>query len=652
MAPCGLTTAPLVRSTGCEQLQTLVVLSLSYTVYQALRGTRSHKAVSVDSSRSKLCKAFVRRYGENDVRGIENSVSAEQHLTSRPVLVGVDNDPDALARLEHELRERYGSYYRVVCEGSPEAGMQMLRDLRAAGEEVAVVLAEGWMSGMAGTEFLTRAHRLYPGAKRALLFERGNRTTREPILQAMALGQIDNYVPKPERPPDEEFHRAIAEFLDEWARDHRPASMSVRIVGDPRSPRSHELRDIFSRSVVPCAFYAADSKEGRELLARWDKTPDDLPTVIVFDRLPLVNPTIAEIIDAFELISPFGVNTLADVRDFDLVIIGAGPAGLAAAVYGASEGLETVVVEKETFGGQAGTSSLIRNYLGFPRGISGSDLAWQAFQQAWLFGATFRIARQATGLRRDADRIVVTLSDGTEVAGRAAILSSGVSYRRLEVPSLEAMVGQGVFYGAASSEARAMEGREVYVVGGANSAGQAAMHLSKYASLVTLLVRGDSLEYGMSEYLIQEIKAAPNIRIRCRTTVVDGGGEGQLEHLVIEDSTSGLTETVPAAALFVLIGAAPHTGWLPDEILRDGRGFVITGHDLLQGGSPPHGWPPGRLPLHMETSMPGVFAAGDVRHGSVKRVASAVGEGAIAIQTVHQYFAMAKLAIDESARSG
>jgi thioredoxin reductase (NADPH) len=575
-------------------------------------------------------------------------VSTEESLTSRPVLVGVDDDLDALGKIEHELRERYGGYYRVVCERSPEAGMRALRDLEAAGEEVAVVLAEWWMSGMTGTEFLTNAHRLYPSAKRALLFERGNRTTREPILQAMALGQIDYYIPKPERSPDEEFHRAIAEFLDEWARDHRPASMAVRIVGDPWSPRSHELRDIFSRSVIPHAFYAADSQEGRELLARWDKTPEQLPVVIVFDRLVLVNPSSAEITDAFEIISPFGVNTLPDVRNFDLVIIGAGPAGLAAAVYGASEGLRTVVVEKETFGGQAGTSSLIRNYLGFSRGISGSELAWQAYQQAWLFGASFRLARQATGLRRDGDRVVVTLSDGTEVAGRAAILATGAAYRRLDVPSLEALIGRGVFYGAAASEAQAMQGQEVYVVGGANSAGQAAMHLSKYASRVTVLVRGRSLISSMSDYLIQEIEAAPNIAVRCQTRVVDGGGEERLEHLVLEDSASGLTETVPAAALFVLIGAEPRTGWLPEEILRDKRGFVVTGQDLLQTGGPPQGWSLGRLPLHMETSMPGVFAAGDVSYGSVKRVASAVGAGAIAIQSVHEYFVKAKLGLHES----
>jgi thioredoxin reductase (NADPH) len=569
-------------------------------------------------------------------------------LARRPVLLAVDDDPEDLKTIARELHKRYGADYRVACEPSAESALKTLQDLKAVGEEVAVVLAEWWMSGMTGTEFLTRAHRLYPGAKRALLFERGNRTTREPILQAMALGQIDYYVPKPERSPDEEFHRAMAEFLDEWAREYRPASMAVRIVADPRSPRSHELRDIFIRSVVPCAFYAADSEEGSELLARWDKTPEQLPAVVVFDRLVLVDPSNAEITDAFEMISPFGVNTLPDVRNFDLVIVGAGPAGLAAAVYGASEGLRTVVVERETFGGQAGTSSLIRNYLGFSRGISGSELAWQAYQQAWLFGASFRIARQATGLRRDGQEVVLALSDGTEVAGRAVILATGVSYRRVGVPSLEDLVGKGVFYGAAASEAQAMEGQEVYVVGGANSAGQAAMHLSRYASRVTMLVRGSSLESSMSEYLIQEIAAAQNIYVRRHTRVVDGGGEGRLEHLVLEDSASGLTETVPASALFVLIGAEPRTGWLPEEIQRDKRGFVVTGQDLLRDGRSPEGWPLARPPLHVETSIPGVFAAGDVRYGSVKRVASAVGEGAIAISAVHEHFAKAKLGFDAS----
>jgi thioredoxin reductase (NADPH) len=567
----------------------------------------------------------------------KNLTSMEETSTPEPVLLAVDDDPNTLGRIEHELRQRYGSYYRVACEGSPEAGMRTLQDLRAADKEVAVVLADQWMPGMTGVEFLTHARPLYPSAKRALLFERGNRTTREPILQAMALGQIDYYVPKPEQSPDEEFHRCIAQFLEEWARDYRPASVAVRIVGEPRSARSHELRDVLSRSGIPHAFSSADSKEGQELLARVDKTSARLPVVIVFDRLVLVDPDNAEIVDAFELISPFGLNTLSDVRDFDLVIIGAGPAGLAAAVYGSSEGLRTVVVERETFGGQAGTSSLIRNYLGFSRGVSGSELAWQAYQQAWLFGASFRLARHTISLHHEPEQLVVSLSDGTEVAGRAAIIATGASYRRLGVPSLEALQGAGVFYGAAVAQAQGMKGQEVCVVGGGNSAGQAARHLSKHARRVTLLVLGESLAAHMSQYLIEEIEATENIQVRVNTQVIDGGGQGRLEHLVLKDRTSGLTETVPAAALFVLIGARPHTGWLPEEVMRDERGYIITGSDLLRDGSPPEGWPLERAPMLLETSIPGVFAAGDVRCGSVKRVASAVGEGSIAIQLVHKY---------------
>jgi thioredoxin reductase (NADPH) len=567
----------------------------------------------------------------------KNLTSIEDTSTPEPVLLAVDDDPNTLGRIEHELRQRYGSYYRVACEGSPEAGMRTLQDLRAADKEVAVVLADQWMPGMTGVEFLTHTRPLYPGAKRALLFERGNRTTREPILQAMALGQIDYYVPKPERPPDEEFHRCIAQFLEEWARDYRPASVAVRLVGEPWSARSHELRDVLSRSGIPHAFSSADSKEGRELLARVDKTLARLPVVIVFDRLVLVDPDNAEIVDAFELISPFGLNTLSDVRDFDLVIIGAGPAGLAAAVYGSSEGLRTVVVERETFGGQAGTSSLIRNYLGFSRGVSGSELAWQAYQQAWLFGASFRLARHTIALHHGPEQLVVRLSDGTEVAGRAAIVATGASYRRLGVPSLEALQGAGVFYGAAVAQAQGMKDQEVYVVGGGNSAGQAARHLSKHAKHVTLLVLGESLAADMSQYLIEEIEATENIQVRLNTQVIDGGGQGRLEHLVLKDRASGLTQTFSAAALFVLIGARPHTGWLPEEVMRDERGYIITGSDLLRGGSPPEGWPLERPPMLLETSVPGVFAAGDVRCGSVKRVASAVGEGSIAIQMVHKY---------------
>jgi thioredoxin reductase (NADPH) len=385
-------------------------------------------------------------------------------------------------------------------------------------------------------------------------------------------------------------------------------------------------------------FHTADSEEGQELLAHWNTTSARLPVVILFDRLVLVDPSDTEVTDAFEMISPFGMNTLPDVRNFDLIVIGAGPAGLAAAVYGASEGLRTLVLERETFGGQAGTSSRIRNYLGFSRGISGSDLAWQAYQQAWLFGASFRLAHQATGLRRDErEELVVTLSDGTEVAGRAVVIATGVSYRRLGMPSLEALSGAGVFYGSAVTEAQVVKGREVYVVGGGNSAGQAATYLSNYASRVTLLVRGDSLAASMSEYLITEIEAAQNVGVRFNTHVIDGGGEGRLERLVLKDSLSGLTETVPAAALFVLIGARPHTDWLPQEIERDEWGFILTGQDLLHDGRFPQGWHLEHPPLLLETSMPGVFAIGDVRHRSIKRVASAVGEGSVAIKLVHEY---------------
>jgi thioredoxin reductase (NADPH) len=555
---------------------------------------------------------------------------------TRPVLLAVDADADARGRIEGELRKRYGEDYRVVSEGSTEAAMARLREFEAAGEEVAVVLADQWMPGMSGTEFLARVRHHFPTAKRALLISQGDTTVREAVLRSTALGCIDYYVNKPTRSPDEQFHRVISEFLDEWAKVHRPGFVAVHIVGRRWSPRAHELRDLWSRSGVTFEFHDADSSEGKKLLAKMGKTAARLPVVVLFDRQVLVDPTNAEIVDAFAKNIPFGVNIRPEQRTFDLVIVGAGPAGLAAAVYGASEGLSTLVLEKYTFGGQAGTSSLIRNYLGFSRGISGQELATQAYTQAWLFGASFHLARHATGLRRGGDDLVVSLSDGTEVTGRAVIVASGASYRRLGVPNLEALSGAGVFYGSAVSEAQAVEGQEVHVVGAGNSAGQAAMHLSKYASRVTLLARGDSLAASMSEYLIRELEAAENVEIRPNTRVVDGGGRGRLERLVLEDSTK-TTETVNSAALFVLIGARPHTGWLPEEVRRDEGGYVVTGPDLLRDGRSPEGWPLGRAPLMFETSMPGVFAAGDVRYGSVQRVASAVGAGAIAVHSVHEY---------------
>jgi len=444
-------------------------------------------------------------------------------------------------------------------------------------------------------------------------------------------------VGKPWRSPDEQFHRVVTEFLDEWTSVHRPGFVALRVVGERWSARTHEIRDLWTRSRVPLEFHATDTKEAKELLARWGVGSDRLPVVVVFDQHILIDPSNAEMVDAFAKSVPFGVNIRPQQRTFELVVVGAGPAGLAAAVYGASEGLDTLVVERETFGGQAGTSSLIRNYFGFSHGVSGQELAAQAYTQAWLFGASFDLARRATGLRRTRDELVVTLSDRTKVTGKTVLIATGVSYRRLGVPTLEALQGAGVFYGAAVTEAQATKDREVHVVGGGNSAGQAAMYLSKYASKVTLLVRGSSLAASMSEYLITEIDAAENIEVRLNTRVIDGGDEGHLEYLVLKDSISGSTETVPTAALFVLIGAEPHTQWLSKIIMRDRGGYLVTGQDLLRNGRLPEVWPLDRLPMLLETSMPGVFAAGDVRHGSVKRVASAVGEGSIAIPLIHSY---------------
>lgn len=558
----------------------------------------------------------------------------------KPVIFAVDAGVESFLRIEHGLRRRYEPEYRVVCETSAMWGMKRLEDLKATGEEVALILADQWMPDIEGGEFLARAGRLFPTAKRAVLIEWGDRTTQEPVLRAMTLGHIDYYVNKPELPGDEYFHKTVAEFIYDWAKAHRPVFAEIRVVGERWSARSHKLRDILNRNGILHEFHAVETEAGQHLLARLSGSSAKLPLVALYNGQVLEDPSNAELADAF------GVNRPLDRRRFDLVIVGAGPAGLAAAVYGASEGLSTLVVEGEAVGGQAGTSSLIRNYLGFPWGVGGAELARRATEQAWWFGAVFRFMRSATALRSEGRGLWLNLSDGTEVAAGAVVLATGASYRRLGVPGLEGLVGAGVFYGAAVTEAKAMTGQEVYVVGGANSAGQAAAHLSEYASRVTLVIRGRSLTTSMSDYLIKDIEAAHNVDVRYRTRIVDGGGKGRLEHLVLEDLESGRTETVPAAALFVLIGAEPRTEWLPGEILRDRRGYVVTGPDLLQDGRPPQDWSLGRYPLPMETSLPGVFAAGDVRHGSVKRVASAVGAGAIAIQSVHEHFVKAKLGLD------
>lgn len=551
----------------------------------------------------------------------------------KPVILAVCDDTEATGRLERELHARYEADCRIVCKGLAQAGLVALRQLESAGERVALVLADQEMHDMSGVELLARVREVHPTAKRLLLTRPMERSSGVMLPQAMTLGWIDYFEPKPGPPPNETFHRIVTDLLEEWSRPYRSeVNPAVRIVGERWSPRSHEIRDLFERYLIPHAFYPDDSEQGQELLEKVRLTAQRLPVLTMPDGQVLVDPSNEQVADIYA-----GAEALPHKESFDLIVVGGGPAGLAAAVYGASEGLATLVVEGEAVGGQAGTSSMIRNYLGFARGVSGQKLAREAFHKAAFFGADFLLMRAATGLRRHEDRLVVALSNSAEVTGRAVIVAAGASYRRLNAPELEELNGAGVFYDAATTEAPAMVGQEVYVVGGANSAGQAAMYLSKYASRVNLLVRGDSLGTGVSDYLTREITATDNVRVLLRTRVVGGGGSARLEHLTLEDDSG--RRTVPAAALFILIGAEPRTRWLPDEIVRGEKGFIVTGPD--QSGRSDSGRVPGRLPLPLETSTPGVFAVGDVRLGSLKQVASAVGEGSVAIQQVHQYLRQA-----------
>ena len=548
-----------------------------------------------------------------------------------PVLVAVEDDADALRDIERELRDRYARHYRVVCTRSAEEARARLADLAAAGDEVALVLAGQWLSGTTGSELLNEARHLHPRAKRGLLLgwgDWGDPATGEAIFDSIARGRIDHYVVRPSSSPDELFHQVISSMLLEWAEAQQTSPNTIHVVGESWSGRAFELRELLQRCAIPHSFCLADSKDGRAIVAEAGEGAE-LPLVAFPDGTVLRNPSNVEIAKA----SGSPVNP--ERADFDLVIVGAGPAGLSAAVYGASEGFGTLVVDEGGVGGQATSSSLIRNYLGFPRGVSGRRLAQQAYEQAWVFGAQFVFMQRVTHLRREHDGLSVTLSDFGRMRARAVLLATGASYRRLGVQALEALNGAGVFYGGAASAAPAMAGRDVYVLGGANSAGQAALHLARYARRVTLVVRAESLGAGMSDYLVRQVKAEPKLQVRLGSEIVGGGGDGWLERLVLRDRADGSEETVEADVLFLMIGARPHTEWLPHEVDRDGEGFVLTGAELRGDRD----WPLERGPFLLETSMPGVLAAGDVRHGSVKRVASAVGEGSVAIQLLHSLFA-------------
>ena len=543
------------------------------------------------------------------------------------MLLAVDGDPDALSRTEIELTRRYGQDYRVVTESTAADALADLQRLCEEGEPVALVLADQCLGETPGADLLAQARELHPAVKRGLMIGWGdwaNADTSERISTAMTLGKIDYYVLKPQRCPDELFHRTVAEFLFEWARHESPLQGEIEIVAELGSPRAAELRDLLGRNGIPYACHPPESDEGRALLEGAGQDDPTVPIAKVGGGRFIVNPTNVELADAF------GVSTeLGEQHEFDVVVIGAGPAGLAAAVYASSEGMRALVIEREAIGGQAGSSSLIRNYLGFSRGVSGSDLAQRAYQQAWVFGTKFLLMREVIELRPGERRHVLRTADGAEISTMAVLLASGVSYRRLETPSLSCLEGEGVFYGASAADAKALPGKRVFVVGGGNSAGQAAMHLSRYAARVTMLVRRANLSATMSDYLCRAIEAAENIDVMYETEAVGGTGEHRLETLTLLDNRSGKKSTVDADALFVMIGARPGTDWLPSEIERDEWGYILTGPDLERGNgaSPPLG----------ETSLSRVFAVGDVRHGSVKRVASAVGEGSIVIQQVHHY---------------
>ena len=551
----------------------------------------------------------------------------------RPAIVVVGSDADVRNVLSEELSGRYGVDYQLVVCGDPAVLGPVVKELVAAGTPVALVIGAVGETDPDGIEILARVRVIDRTVTRVAAVRWGEWDTARPVFDAVTMGKIDHWVTRPVQSPDEEFHESITRFLGEWSRQHGGSFEPVQVIGEHWSARSQELRDTFSRNGIPIGFYDADSGQGRQMLKRLDAASAERPVVVLRfggRRTVLANPSNLQIADAFGLMTP-----IPDGEVFDVAVVGAGPAGLAAAVYASSEGLRTVVVEREAIGGQAGASSMIRNYPGFAQGIGGARLAFEAYMQAWFFGATFVFMRQPVGLSREDSRYRLYLSDGGTLTSRTVVITTGAAYRRLGVPALEDLQGRGVFYGAGASEAPAMRGQNVFVVGAGNSAGQAALHLAKWAEQVTLLVRAASLADSMSDYLVREIEAAPNVEVSYGVQVTGGTGVDHLESLVLEDIPTRARRTVPADGLFVLIGSEPRTGWLGEDLARDPWGFILTGQDVAD--DPGARWPAGRPPLLLETSLPGVFAAGDVRRGAVKRVASAVGEGAITIPLVHRY---------------
>ena len=547
---------------------------------------------------------------------------------ARTSILTVDDDPGVSRAVARDLRRRYGDTHRIVRAESGEQALEALREMKLRGDMVAVLLADYRMPQMSGLEFLEAAMDIYPAARRVLLTAYADTGA---AIDAINVVDLDYYLLKPWDPPEEKLYPVIDAQLEGWSQaDHRPVR-ETKVVGHRWSARSSQVREFLARNQVPYRWYTSDSPEGKRLLEAAEADAREIPLVITPDGTALRTPSDSE------LAQHVGLATVPAEDFYDLVVVGGGPAGLGSAVYGASEGLRTVLVERTATGGQAGQSSRIENYLGFPDGVSGAQLTERARRQAVKFGAELITTRDVTALEVNGAGRTVRFADGGSIDAQTVILATGVSYRQLAAEGCDRLTGRGVFYGSALTEAANCKDKDVYIVGGANSAGQAAVYLARGAKSVTLLVRGESLTQSMSYYLIQQIEGIENISIRTCCEVVEVHGQKQLEAITLQDKNSGTRETVDAGWLFVFIGAAPRTDWLDGVVIRDERGFVLSGPDLAVDGAAPPGWNLDRLPFHLETSVPGVFAAGDVRSESAKRVASAVGEGAMAVMLVHRY---------------
>jgi thioredoxin reductase (NADPH) len=548
---------------------------------------------------------------------------------AKPVILAVDDDPEVLRAVARDLRNRYAENYRIMRASSGQEALDALHELRLADEPVALLVVDQRMPDMTGVEFLTGAIEHYPSVRRVLLTAYAD---TDAAIRAINDVHIDYYLVKPWDPPEERLYPVLDDLLEGWASSYRPAFDGVRLVGHRWSSESHRARDFLARNQVPYQWYdLGKDPEAEELMRIAGAQPTSLPLLLLPDGSVLESPSNETIADKL------GMRTLAELPLYDLVVVGAGPAGLAAAVYGASEGLKTALVEARAAGGQAGSSSLIENYLGFPAGLSGSELARRALTQAKRFGTEFLLTSEVNSLELRGGSTTLALSNGMSLSALSVIIATGVKYRRLAVPGCEELTGRGVYYGASSSEAQAVANEDVYIVGGANSAGQAAVHFAKFARSVTLLIRGTSLSATMSRYLVDRIEQTGNIKVDCHTEVEQALGESHLEALILRHFDVNESVKVPASTLFIYIGAAPPTEWLASTLQCDAHGFILTGRDLLIDGKRPPGWKLDRDPFLLETSAPGVFAAGDVRHGSGKRVAAAVGEGSMAVMSVWQY---------------